>query len=234
MRSSAMRPKDLKYPFQGKKKHVLVADRVLYVPQEEQNESEDVAFPNWSDPSIFEAQRPVCIEYCSGNGDWIANRARLESQCNWIAVEKKFDRVRKIWSKIKNGALPNLLAVCAEGFALTKRWIPDEAVQAVYINFPDPWPKRRHAKNRIVQDLFIAELRRILLVNGTLTIATDDPVYSEAILALMRQTAGFESLFPHPFYATEYGDYGSSYFEALWREKGKCIYYHSFKKMEAT
>lgn len=226
-----MKPEDLQSPFTWAERHVVVQDRVWYVP----NQYEDFAsfsFPGWEHSLFFDQEKPICLEYCSGNGAWIAAKAKEQPQYNWVAVELKFDRVRKIWSKIKNFELPNLLAVCGEGYRITQHYIPNASVFAVFINFPDPWPKKRHAKHRIVQASFIEQIHRILQPGGVLTMVTDDSSYSREMVDVLLQFSCFESLFPHPFYVTEYSSYGTSYFEDLWRQKGKQIHYHAFRKID--
>lgn len=228
-----MKPHHLKSPFSWNQRHVVVHDRVWYVP----DQFDDLAsftFPGWDHPDFFQQQKPICIEYCSGNGGWIAAKAVAEPEFHWVAVEKKFERVRRIWSKIKNYQLCNLLAVCGEGLRATQHYIPSASVKAVYVNFPDPWPKTRHAKHRIVQPRFAAEMTRILEPGGTLTLVTDDEGYSTHMIKVLQQTPGFQSEFAAPYYCTDYPGYGTSYFEDLWRKKGKSIRYHIFRKTEGS
>lgn len=139
-------------------------------------------------------------------------------------------RARKIWSKIKNYELDNLFVICGEGFLATRHYFPSDSVQEVFINFPDPWPKRRHANFRIVQTPFIREMQRILKQDGLLTMVTDDKDYSAAMIKVLLDCDGFDSVYPSPYFVTDNEDYGTSYFEDLWRQKGKEIYYHQFKK----
>lgn len=224
-----MKPEVLKAPFRWDQRQILVRDQVWYVPDRLDDYSSYV-FPGWDHPDFFDCLKPICIEYCSGNGAWIAAKAQAHPDLHWVAVEQNFDRVRKIWSKTKNLLLNNLITVCGEGLRITQHYLPGESVRAIYINFPDPWPKRRHANHRIVKVPFIRELHRILEPGGTLTLVTDDEVYSQQMIAVLRQEPGFHSSFPDPFYVHEVSGYGSSYFEDLWRQKGKVIRYHVFQK----
>lgn len=224
-----MKPERLKSPFTWDQRHILVKDRVWYVPDQFED-FDSFSFPGWKSPLFFEQERPICLEYCSGNGTWIANKAQLYPEYNWVAIDQKFERVRKIWSKIKNFELSNLLAVCGEGECITRHYIPSESVQAIYINFPDPWPKRRHAKNRLIQPSFIQEMHRILEPGGKITMVTDDESYSQIMIHSFCQFSGFASQFADPYYLIDYPDYGTSYFEDLWRKKGKVIRYHAFYK----
>lgn len=226
-----MKPKDLKFPFSWEARQVLLKDRVLYVPEYYDN-YDQFTFPGWEAPSLFGNSKSVVIEYCSGNGAWIVEKAKSNPQNNWVAVEKRFDRVRKIWSKIKNEHLDNLVVFCGEGFRMTQEYFPSGAVDRVYINFPDPWPKKRHAKHRIVQRPFVEQISRILKPQGVLTLVTDDAVYSEQMIEVLNMQEGMCSAHPEPYYVNELEGYGTSFFDALWRDKGRVIRYHQYRKQE--
>ncbi len=224
-----MRPKNLKPPCTASNKKIMVYDRVWFVPTIWQ-EHVTFEFPGWSHSSFFGEDRPLNIEYCSGNGDWIADKAEAHPDMNWLAVELKFDRVRKIWSKLKNRSLSNLMIVCGEGHAATSQFFPSNCVHSVYINFPDPWPKTRHSKHRLIQPQFLEEVNRILHPNGKFFVATDDLMTSERLIQLVSMSTLFNSLMIDGCYTQDCVDYGNSYFQNLWIEKGKSIRYHSFIK----
>lgn len=224
-----MKPEDLISPYCWNNRCVAIHDHVWYVP-DYYDHYQQFTFPGWQDTQVFANNQPIKVEYCSGNGAWIAARAETDPTSNWVAVEKQFVRARKIWSKIKNQNLANLLVVCGEGYKVTHHYFPSETVQEVFINFPDPWPKRRHAKHRIIQPSFIQEIERVLVKNGTLTFVTDDEDYSALMIKEMVRFKGFESYYPEPYFTTECPDYGSSFFEDLWRGQGKQIRYHQYRK----
>lgn len=225
-----MKTSKLQSPFTWENRQVMIHDRVWYLPKL-CKQADDYQFPGWQHEDTFVKQGPICVEYCSGNGAWIASKAQQHPNQNWIAVEIKFERVRKIWSKIKKLQLDNLLVLCGEGFEATRRYFPDASVDSVYINFPDPWPKTKHAKHRIVQNRFIVEIRRILKSGGILTMVTDDQSYSTIMVSELLRVEGFESVYPEPYYVHDYPGYGNSFFEELWREQGKKIHYHAFRKI---
>jgi tRNA (guanine-N7-)-methyltransferase len=159
--------------------------------------------------------RGLIVEYCAGNGCWAAYRAQREPSLQWVAVECKRGRVAKIWSKRRNLSLNNLLIIWGEADEVTRAHFADGSVAQVYIHFPDPWPKRRHAKHRLMQAGFIAQLQRILQPGGRITFVTDDLPYAQQAAQLLQ--VPIEPFDPAP-------DYGTSYFEGLWRSKGKPIY----------
>ena len=224
-----MKPQDLTPLYPKEAQRIVIHDRVWYVPKRSP-EMNDFIFPGWNHPDLFGNDNPVIVEYCSGNGTWIANKAAASPEVNWVAVEMKFDRVRKVWAKIKNLKLSNLIVICGEAHTTTARYFPDHSISDVYINFPDPWPKKRHAKHRLIQHEFADELSRILKEKKSLTFVTDDVPYSEWLIEIMGNHEHFASAYPAPFYLTEEEDYGTSYFDELWRSKGRAIRYHCFQK----
>jgi tRNA (guanine-N7-)-methyltransferase len=105
-------------------------------------------------------------------------------------------------------------------------------VDQIFINFPDPWPKARHAKKRIVQDSFVREMARISKVGAETILVTDDELYSSQMSFEMMKGGLWASLLPDPFYATDWPEYGTSFFESLWKTQGKEIRYMKFKKIQ--
>ncbi len=224
-----MKAKDLRHPFKWKEREVLLKDKVLYVPDHYEH-YEKFHFPGWEGEPVFGNSNPVIVEYCSGNGGWIAKKAEECPSCNWVAVEKDFERMRKIWARGKRMGLTNLFVICGEGHNVTSHYFPNESITQIYINFPDPWPKTRHAKHRIIKPSFIEEISRILKNDGELMFVTDDPGYSEEMNSVMHKQESLECLHPDPFYTTEMKGFGTSFFEELWRQQGKVIRFHQYRK----
>ncbi|MBI2743287.1 MAG: tRNA (guanine(46)-N(7))-methyltransferase TrmB [Chlamydiales bacterium] len=221
--------KDLKYPFSWEERRPTIHNRVLFVPKHYDQHS-DWKFPNWHEPELFGREGRVFIEFCSGNGAWIAQKARVQSEDHWVAVEQKFERVRKIWAKGVLLPNPNLFVICGEALTFSSNYLLSQSVDGTFINFPDPWPKAKHAKNRLIQPPFAQELARIIKTGGDAVFATDDQPYAMQIREVMLQNSAFTSNFPEPYYSHEWPDYGASYFDSLWRSKGRVIYYLSFKR----
>src|SRR5580700_9513896 len=153
-----IKAKDLWIPVSFKERIPLLFDQFFYLPS---HFSEYKKYPLPSFSSLFEKEAPVAIEYCSGNGEWIIEKAKAHPEYNWIAVEKRIDRVRKIWARGKNAHLKNLLTVFGEAKTFTEHYLRESSISRVYINFPDPWPKNRHAKHRLVQKSFALLLKRV-------------------------------------------------------------------------
>lgn len=222
-----MKPKDLKRFFTFEERRPFLEDHIFYVPVY-YTEHEKFALPHFH--QYFGNPSLVSVEYCSGNGDWILEKAAMHPERNWVAVEKRFDRVRKIWSKLKNQGIKNLLIVHAEALTFTRHYLPSESVDEVYINFPDPWPKFKHAKNRLLQHPFLNELSRVLPTGKKVVFVTDALPYLEETIKYFQAHPHFTPFFPDPFYQVDLPYYGSSWFENLWKEKGKPILFTQFIK----
>ena len=221
-----MKAKDLQPAYTWEDRHVVLRDRVLFIPKFYQKHKE---FGPLDLESLFGNTNETIVEYCSGNGSWIIDKAKKNPGQNWVAVEKKFERAAKIWSKMKNENIDNLLIVYGDAFDFTDYYLKDSVLSEAYVNFPDPWPKDKHAKHRLLQEKFFTQLRKVLKVGGTITIATDDFPYTEQICLEILQDPNWESTIPSPHYTNEWKDYGTSFFELLWRSKGKQIHYMKFK-----
>lgn len=210
---------------------ICIQDRIWFLNVSAKDRKlHDFQFPGWQAPQIFGNDRPIFIEYCSGNGAWIADKAEKNPHSNWVAVEYKFSRVRKIWGHIQRRNLHNLFIINGEALEATQNYFPTNSIAGVYINFPDPWPKRRHAKNRLMSLPFACELARILQPNAKVVFVTDNVAYSQWTIDILLSLATFESCYPSPYYSLEWPDYGSSFFDSLWREKGLQIHYHQFMR----
>ena len=202
----------------------MIHDRIWYMGP--QADGSAFHFPGWHSEELFDSPGEVRVEYCSGNGTWIAEKAASHPDINWLAVEKRFDRARKIWSKIKNAKLSNLVVAFAEGMALSSRYFPPSSVNTIYINFPDPWPKTRHAKHRIASPLLFQETSRVLRPGGKLIFVTDDEPYSGQFLEVAAAQTALTSAISPPGYAEPPEGYGTSFFDSLFRSQGKRIFYH--------
>jgi tRNA (guanine-N7-)-methyltransferase len=209
----------------------MICDHVLYVP-EYYDRHQDYAFPGWASTEVFGREAPIEVEFCTGNGAWVVEKALAHPHRNWVAVEIQFERARKIWSKIHNLNLKNLFIICGEALTFTRYYVPSGSLNAIYINFPDPWPKKKHAKNRLLKEPFISEIARASTPGAIATIVTDHPEYMRQIVAAMQASPHWEPCFQDSCYITDYEGYGTSYFDALWREQGIPIYHMRYFKKE--
>lgn len=204
----------------------------LYAKQEQDKSHPALAFSPLDFEEIFPGFSPqssLHIEFCSGNGDWVLSKAAQDKTVYWVAIEKRLDRARKIWSKRKKQGLNNLFVVCSEAELFSKTKLKAAAFFQIAINFPDPWPKDKHAKHRLIQASFSKELSRLLSEEGELMLVTDDKPYCEQMIEVLSQNPELKARYEKG-YTLDFENYGNSYFDTLWREKGRDIHYLSYLK----
>ncbi|MDK7214479.1 tRNA (guanosine(46)-N7)-methyltransferase TrmB [Corynebacterium pyruviciproducens] len=127
---------------------------------------------------------PTILEIGSGTGTSTAAMAPLEPEYNIIAVEIYKPGLAKLLGAIVREGLTNIRMVRGDGVEVLNRMIPDGSLAGVRIFFPDPWPKARHHKRRIIQSGTLRLLADKLAAGGVLHVATDHADYAEWIIEL--------------------------------------------------
>jgi tRNA (guanine-N7-)-methyltransferase len=126
---------------------------------------------------MFPLRQPLEIELGSGDGSFLAQYAALHRQRNFIGVERLLGRLRKLDRKAIRLGLENVRALRIEAGYFLERLLPHWSAEAVHIYFPDPWPKRRHHKNRLITDRFPLMAQQALADGGVIYLRTDDANY---------------------------------------------------------
>jgi tRNA (guanine-N7-)-methyltransferase len=135
----------------------------------------------------------VHLEIGFGNGEALAAMAAAHPQNNYFGIEVHRPGVGVLLRRLDAECIPNVRVACTDAKEMLEQRIPDAALDAVYVFFPDPWHKQRHHKRRLVQPEFIALLRRRLKLGGTLHLATDWEDYARQMLAVLSAAEGFEN-----------------------------------------
>ncbi len=130
----------------------------------------------------FGQTAPVVLEIGFGMGDSLAQQAIAQPQHHYIGVEVHRPGVGHLLSLIATHELNNIRIYCADAVEVLKHCIPDNSLDAVQIFFPDPWPKKRHHKRRLVQIPMVNLIISKLKSGGTLHLATDWENYAEHML----------------------------------------------------
>ena len=154
------------------------------------------AHPNFviSDPTLwkgkwnelFENEHPIHIEIGMGKGQFITGMAKAHPEINYIGVEMQVSVVSIALDKLIEQPLPNLKLLHVDGSALTE-YFADSEVDQIYLNFSDPWPKKRHEKRRLTYKTFLAVDEQILRPNGEIHFKTDNQGLFEYSLASFSQ-----------------------------------------------
>lgn len=126
------------------------------------------------------------LEIGSGTGTSTAAMAPLESDTNIIAVELYKPGLAKLLGAVVRGDITNVRMIRGDGVEVLTRMFPEESLDGVRIYFPDPWPKARHHKRRIIQSGVLNLIASRLKPGGVLHVATDHADYAEWITELVK------------------------------------------------
>lgn len=140
---------------------------------------------------LFAAPRPLEVELGSGDGSFLVAYAAQHPQRNFIGVERLLGRIRKLDRKGRTAGLMNLRGVRIESAYFLEYLLPSHSASALHIYFPDPWPKRKHQRHRLINDPFARVVQAALVPGGQIFIRTDDPGYFEQIRRVFETSTAF-------------------------------------------
>ncbi len=126
---------------------------------------------DWS--KVFGNSNPIKLEIGCGKGDFVKGMAQNHPDVNFIAVEKATDIIVLALEKIREAGLSNVRFINCDA-ELLPEYFPVEMFDTIYINFCDPWPKKRHAKRRLTSPVFLELFKKILTKDGSIHFKTDN------------------------------------------------------------
>ncbi|MBA4143377.1 MAG: tRNA (guanosine(46)-N7)-methyltransferase TrmB [Nitrosospira sp.] len=134
----------------------------------------------------FGRSAPRILEIGFGMGETTAAIAQANPKNDYLAIEVHTPGVGSLLKRIEELELMNIRVIQGDVVEVLKHALPPESLQGVHIFFPDPWPKARHHKRRLIQPGFIALLARALRPGGYIHVATDWQDYAEQILTVLK------------------------------------------------
>jgi tRNA (guanine-N7-)-methyltransferase len=140
---------------------------------------------------LFPAIQPLEVELGCGDASFLVNHAKAHPERNFIGVERLGGRIRKLDRKGRRAGLTNLRGVRIESSYFMQYLLPPKSVTALHIYFPDPWPKRKHLKNRFINELFLEIAERVLVPGGIVYLRTDHEDYFEQMTTVFAAGTAF-------------------------------------------
>lgn len=131
------------------------------------------------------------LEIGFGNGEMLASLAVAHPERDFIGIDVHRPGAGALLQRLEAAGAMNVRIVCEDAAAFLAQRIADDSLDAVCLFFPDPWPKKRHHKRRLVQPEFVQGLRRKLKIGAMLYLATDWGDYAEHMLAVLEAAEGF-------------------------------------------
>ena len=141
---------------------------------------------------LFPKPQSLEVELGSGDGSFLADYAARFPELNIIAVERLLGRIRKLDRKARKAGLTNVRAVQIESSYFIKSLLPRHSASALHIYFPDPWPKRKHRRHRLINEGFPALVREALTEHGTVYLRTDDMDYFQQMIDVFDASSHFQ------------------------------------------
>lgn len=142
---------------------------------------------------IFGNRQPVEVEIGTGKGTFLLARAAARPEINFLAVEYAKAYAAYAADRFRRAGLQNVRMIATNAGPLFAN-VPDRSLLRVHIYFPDPWPKTRHHRRRLIQIPFVQQVRRALMPGGQLVIVTDHMDYFRHIQTVLPRVRGLAAV----------------------------------------
>jgi len=180
---------------------------------------------------IFGNDNPVHLEIGSGRGEYLLRKAESHPEVNFMALELKNKRVKTILRQLESNIHPNVKLIRLYVDERVTDFIPTESFQTIYIIHPDPWPKKKHNRRRIIQTKFIDVMHLLLKPDGAVIFSTDHEDYAMWIALHFLDREDFSTVYKNGFTRIAPSDHVETYFEKLKKEEGFPPYFMEFRKI---
>ena len=184
--------------------------------------------PNFKE--IFGNNNPLHLEIGSGRGEFIIEKSNRYPDINFIAVDVKEKRIKTIIRKLDPLINKNIRVIRMFIDSESIKFFSKEKFEKIYLMFPDPWPKRKHHRRRIINDDFITVLYNLLKRDGMLEIVTDHKEYALWINDHFKRRKDFKSFYQDGYTRNAPEDHIITFFEEKMRNLGYEPYYFKFIK----
>lgn len=185
--------------------------------------------PSWS--KIFGNDKPLALEIGCGVGDFIVQMAAIHPELNFIALDFYNKGCIKTCKRIDTAGLTNVRVLRAEARSFIEACIPASALRMTVINCPDPWPKLRHRKRRLVNPGFVAYLTRFMRPEADFYFATDFVDYGLDVAEFMSVQPGFVNQLGSDTFRHTLEGYPVSKYMRRFLDLGQQIYYVHYRKI---
>jgi tRNA (guanine-N7-)-methyltransferase len=172
----------------------------------------------------------LTVDLGFGRGELLLDLARGAPRAALLGVEYSFKRVLKLARRLARTELRNVRLVCETAEAIVGDRLAEGSVHAFWINFPDPWPKKRHHRRRLIQPGFVRQLASRLEPGGLLHAATDHEGYAEAIAEVLAGEPLLESLHAPAAWSSEAPLRSATAYELEWRAQGRACRYFAYRR----
>ncbi len=143
---------------------------------------------------LFPKLQPLEVELGCGDTSFLVEFARRSPGRNFIGVERLLGRIQKLDRKGRRAGLANLRGVRIESSYFLQFLLPPHSAEALHIYFPDPWPKKKHRRHRLIGENFPALARAALSPGGAVYLRTDDADYFQQMTEVFSASGEFQKI----------------------------------------
>jgi tRNA (guanine-N7-)-methyltransferase len=176
----------------------------------------------------------LVVEIGFGRGEFLQELAKAELASAFLGIEYSRKRVLKLARRLARSELSNVRLLWLSAEEALRDHLPPASVAAFWINFPDPWPKKRHFRRRLIQPESVARMAACLVPGGALHVATDHPGYAEAIAEALGAEARLENAFAPSAYRSEVPGRTPTAYELEWRALGRSLFFFEYHRREGA
>ena len=186
-------------------------------------------WPDWQ--AQFGNHQPLKLEIGFGMGSFLTEMAAQEPRSNFIGMDFYHKGIRKLMTRKKKLQLENIRVAYGDVRIKIPLLFKDGELETVYINFPDPWPKKRHTKRRLIKPDFVKLIGQKLAPEGRIYLATDSEVYAMEMLECFNSGPLFQNQDPGSGFLGSREDLPKTKYEKNFINAGHKIYYLEFSRM---
>ena len=172
---------------------------------------------------LYGNDHPVELEIGMGKGTFLTEQAKAHLDVNFFGIEWARWYWRYASDRLRRNQCLNVRTVRAEAGYFLNEFVSDASLAVLHIYFPDPWPKKRHHKRRLIQEPFMRQIERVLMPGGRVQIVTDHQEYFEQIESMVKASKLTVIDYSRPGSANE-GEFVGTNFERKYRREGRPFY----------
>jgi tRNA (guanine-N7-)-methyltransferase len=186
-------------------------------------------WPDWQ--TLFDNDHPLKLEIGFGMGNFLIEMSAQEPKSNFIGMDFYHKGIRKLMTRIKKLQLENIRMAYGDVRFKVPLLFKDGELETVYINFPDPWPKKRHIKRRLIKPDFVKLLGQKLAPEGRIHLATDSEPYAIEMLEYFNSEAMFKNQDREAGFLESRVDLPKTKYEKKFINAGHKIYYLEYSRL---
>jgi tRNA (guanine-N7-)-methyltransferase len=183
--------------------------------------------------AVFQRSAPLTVEIGFGNGDNLLALAAAHPERNYLGIEVHRPGIGRLLLALKTQSLTHVRVLCRDAVEVLEQQLAPDCIDELLILFPDPWPKKRHHKRRLVQAGFVALAASRLAPGGVLRLATDWEPYAQEMLATLQASPELQNLSPEGGFMPRHEERPVTRFERRGERLGHGVWDLAFRRATA-